>query len=106
MQGLQLMFFTQQNRQHGHKPVSDWLLDLAKQSGLHGATIIGGLKGFGHNGQVHSANFFDLADQPQIIIMTATAEQAATVLSRIKGEKLQLFYVQTAAEFDLLAGVG
>lgn len=106
MQGFQLIFFTQQDRRHGHKPICDWLLDLAKESGLHGATIIAGAKGFGHTGQLHSAHFFELADQPQMVVMTATAEQVQTIFSRIQGESLQLFYVKTPAEFDLLGHTG
>ncbi|HEX4243565.1 MAG TPA: DUF190 domain-containing protein [Steroidobacteraceae bacterium] len=105
MQGFQLAFFTQQDRRHSHKPICDWLLDLAKETGLHGATVLPGAKGFGHSGHLHSANFFDLADQPQMVLMTATAEQAESILSRIKSEKLQLFYVQTAVEFALIGDV-
>ena len=104
MQGFQLTFFTQQDRRHGHTPINDWLLDLARESGLHGATVIAASNGFGHKGKMHSADFFDLADQPQMVVMTATAEQVETILSRIQEEKLQLFYIRTPAEFDLLGG--
>jgi hypothetical protein len=40
-----------------------------------------------------------------MVLMTATAEQAESILSRIKSEKLQLFYVQTAVEFALIGDV-
>jgi uncharacterized protein len=106
MQGFQLTFFTLQDRRHGKKTVSDWLLDLAKESGLHGASVMAGAKGFGHDGLVHSADMIDLADQPLMVVMTATAEQANAVLSRLKAEKLQLFYVKTAVEFGILGEKG
>jgi uncharacterized protein len=102
MQGYQITFFTQQGRKHGHTPLCDWLLGLAKDLDLDGATIVGASKGFGHTGQMHSAGFFDLADQPQLIMMTATAEQAETLLARIRFENLQLFYLKCPAEFGLL----
>jgi PII-like signaling protein len=102
MQGYQFTFFTQQGRRHGHTPLCDWLLGLAKDSGLHGATVVGAAKGFGHTGQMHSAGFFELADQPQLVMMTATAEQAETLLARIRAEDLQLFYLKCPAEFGLL----
>ncbi|HTV79220.1 MAG TPA: DUF190 domain-containing protein [Steroidobacteraceae bacterium] len=102
MQGYQLTFFTQQGRRHGHALLVDWLLMLARDSGLQGATIVAAAKGFGHTGQMHSAGFFDLADQPQLVIMTATAEQAEALLGRIGAENLQLFYLRTPAEFGLL----
>jgi len=102
MQGIQLTFFTLQDRRHGNRPVSDWLLELAKASGLHGATVVAAAKGFGHDGQIHSADLIDLADQPQMVVMTATAEQAKAVLARLQAEKLQLFCVKTAVEFGSL----
>jgi PII-like signaling protein len=102
MQGFQITFFTQQDRRHGHEPLSDWLLGLARESGLAGATVVNGAKGFGHTGQMHSAGFFDLADQPQMVIMTATTEQTEALLSRIRAENLQLSYLKTPAEFGLL----
>jgi PII-like signaling protein len=102
MHGCQLTFFTQQGRRHGHTPLCDWLLKLARDSGLHGATVIGAAKGFGHTGQMHSAGFFELADQPQLVMMTATTEQAEILLAQIRSENLQLFYLKCPAEFGLL----
>jgi uncharacterized protein len=102
MQGYQITFFTQQGRKHGHTALCDWLLGVAKDCGLHGATIVAAAKGFGHTGQMHSAGFFDLADQPQLVVMTATAEQADALLARIRSEDLQLFYLKSPAEFGLL----
>jgi uncharacterized protein len=102
MQGFQIIFFTQQDRRHGQQPVCDWLLDLARESGLDGATLVCGTKGFGHTGRIHSAGFFDLADQPQMVIMTATTEQAQGLLARIDAEELQLSYVKSPVEFGVL----
>lgn len=102
MQGYQLTFFTQQGRRHGHTPLCDWLLALARDCGLHGATVVGAAKGFGHTGQMHSATFFDLADQPQLVIMTATAEQSDALLARIRAENLHLFYLRSPADFGLI----
>jgi uncharacterized protein len=106
MQGFQLSFFTLQDRRHGTKPVSDWLLDLAKELGLHGASVMAGAKGFGHDGQIHSADLIDLADQPQMVVMTATPEQVDMIFSRLKAEQLQLFYVKTSVEFGVLGDAG
>jgi uncharacterized protein len=102
MQGHQITFFTQQGRRHGHQLLAEWLLGLARECGLHGATVIAGAKGIGHDGQVHSAGFIDLADQPQLVIMTATTEQADALLARIQAQDLRLFYVRSAVEFGVL----
>jgi PII-like signaling protein len=106
MQGFQLTFFTLQDRRHGNQPVGDWLLDLAREQGLHGATVVAAAKGFGHDGKIHSADMLDLADQPQMVVMTATAEQVKTILARLQTEKLQLFYVKSAVEFAVLGDTG
>ncbi len=102
MQGYQITFFTQQNRRHGSTPVCDWLLDVAKELALPGATVIGAAKGFGHSGRLHSAGFFDLADQPQMVVMTASDEQAQALLARVTAAGLHLFHVKTPVEFGVL----
>jgi PII-like signaling protein len=102
MQGCQITFFTQQGRRHGHQPIADWLLGLARECGLQGATVVAGAKGIGHDGQLHSAGFIDLADQPQMVIMTATAAQADALLARIQAEDLRLFFVRSPVEFGVL----
>jgi uncharacterized protein len=106
MQGFQLTFFTLQDRRHGNKPISDWLLDLAKELGLHGATVMAGAKGFGHDGQIHSADMIDLADQPQTVVMMATPGQVKSILSRLHAEKLKLFYVKAPVEFGFPGDAG
>lgn len=49
MNGYQITFFTQQDRQHAGKPLADWLMHLAAEMGLRGATLIPGSEGMGHD---------------------------------------------------------
>ena len=102
MNGYQLTFFTQQDRRHGGKPVSEWLMQLAKQLGLRGATVLAAAEGFGHSGHMHSARFFELSDQPQEVVMMVTEEQAAVLFARLKAEKMALFYAKTPVEFGVV----
>jgi PII-like signaling protein len=102
MQGYQITFFTQQDRTHAGKPLCEWLIHLARELGLPGATLIAAAQGYGHSGKLHSAHFFELADQPQAILMLATEAQADLLLARIRAESIQLFYVKAAAEFGSL----
>jgi PII-like signaling protein len=99
MQGYQIIFFTQQDRTHAGKPLCEWLICLARELGLPGATLFAAAEGYGHSGKLHSAHFFELADQPQAILMLATEEQADLLFASIRAEQLQLFYVKSAAEF-------
>lgn len=102
MQGYQITFFTQQDRRHKGKPLADWLVHLAQELGLSGATLISGNEGFGHHGRLHSAHFFELADQPQEVVLAATAEETERLFERLKAEGVHLFYVKTPVEFGVL----
>ena len=102
MKGYQITFFTQQDRKHKSRVLAEWLVQLAKELGLRGATLINATEGFGHSGRIHSAHFFELADQSQAVIMTATQEQAATLFARLRSEEPGVFYVKTAVEFGIV----
>jgi PII-like signaling protein len=102
MKGYQITFFTQQGRKHKSRAVGEWLIELAKELGLRGATLMNGAEGFGHSGRIHSATFFELADQPQAVIMTATLEQAAALFARLSLEEAELFYIKSAADFGVI----
>ncbi len=83
MKGYQITFFTQQDRKHKSMALAEWLIHLAKELGLRGATLVNATEGFGHSGKIHSAHFFELADQPQAVIMTATEQQATSLFARL-----------------------
>ncbi len=102
MNGYQITFFTQQDHRHGGKPVGEWLIHVAKEMGLRGATLVSATEGFGRSGRIHSAHFFELADQPLEILMTATEEQASALFARLAASGVRLFYVKAPVEFGVL----
>jgi PII-like signaling protein len=102
MNGYQLTFFTQQDHRHKGKPVGEWLVHLAKEMGLRGATLMAAGEGFGHRGRIHSAHFFELADQPVEVVMALSAEETDRLFERLKAEGVHLFYVKIAVEFGTL----
>jgi PII-like signaling protein len=106
MKGYQITFFTQQDERHRGKPLADWLLHLAREMGLRGATLIPGSEGFGRVGRIHSAHFFELADQPLEVLMAVTAEEAERLFERLTVEGVHLFYVKTPIEFGILGEEG
>ena len=101
MQGYQLTFFTQQDRRHGFTPLGDWLLQEARRLGIKGATLIAAAEGFGHDRRMHSAHFFDLADQPQEVTMAVTADEAQRLFQRLHEGKIKIFYVKSPIEFGM-----
>jgi uncharacterized protein len=102
MDGYQITFFTHQDRRHKGKPLGDWLVHLAQEMGLRGATLIAGGEGFGHRGRLHSAHFFELADQPVEVMVAVSHDEAARLFERLTTEGVHLFFVKTPVEFGVL----
>nr|WP_274610354.1 DUF190 domain-containing protein [Pseudomonas sp. TH31] len=94
-----VIFFTQQNRRHHGKMLGEWVVDLAKELGLRGATLTTGIEGFGHTGRLHSSHLFELADQPMEIRLAITEEESVRLFQRLEAEDISLFYIKAPIEF-------
>ncbi|CAK0781247.1 DUF190 domain-containing protein [Gammaproteobacteria bacterium] len=102
MNGYQITFFTEQNKRHHGKPLADWLVHLAQEMGLHGATMIPAAEGFGQHRRLHSTHFFELTDQPVEVVMAISEEETQRLFERLRAEGVRLFYVKTLVEFGML----
>lgn len=102
MNGYQLTFFTQQDRRVHGMPIGDWLVRVAREMGLHGATLFSGDEGFGRDHRIHSVRFFELTDQPVEVVMAVTADEADRLFDRLQAEGVHLFYVKTPVEFGVI----
>ncbi len=101
MQGYQLTFFTQQDRKHGCLPLGEWLVQEALKLGVGGATLIAASEGFGHGHKLHSAHFFELADQPIEVTMALSKADAENFFQRLHEEKINVFYLKMPIEFGM-----
>lgn len=106
MKGYQLEFFVEQNKRHGHQALWEWLLEAARTHNIRGATVFMGAMGYGAHRRVHSAHFFELADQPVEVTMVVTEEEAERLFAMLEEEKVHLFFVKVAVEFGTLGEVG
>lgn len=102
MKGYMLTFFTQQDKYHAHKPLAEWLMLAAKDLGVRGATIVPASEGYGHHRRIHSAHFFELADQPLEVVMAVTEEEVRQLFALIEQEGIHVFYAKTEVEFGVL----
>ena len=102
MNGFLITFYTTQNRNYQGQPITEWLFKIAKQMDLSGATVLTATRGLDHHGLVHSAHFFELADQPIQIQFAVTPEQASTLLDYLNSQTIELFYVKTPIEFGFV----
>jgi PII-like signaling protein len=101
MNGYQLTFFTSQDHRIHGTSVAHWLVEKARGMGIRGATLLSASEGFGHHGRLHSAHFFELADQPLEVIMAVTTEEAARLFAMLDSEGVKLFYSRTPVEFGI-----
>ncbi len=102
MKGYHITIFTHQNRRHRGKPLGEWLVSLAKELGLRGATLIAASEGLGHHGRLHAAHFFELADQPLEVQLALTEEECDLLLERLRAENVHVFYIKAPVEFGVL----
>lgn len=102
MNGFLLSFYTAQNRTYQGQMMSEWLLSVAKQMNLRGATVLAGLEGVDHQGLFHSASFFELADRPIQIQFAVSNQQAMELLDYLNDKEISLFYVKTPIEFGVV----
>lgn len=101
MKGYQLTFFTQQDRKHRHTPLGEWLVQAAMQLGIGGATLTVATEGFGRDRKLHSAHFFELADQPVEVTMAVSEQQAERMFEYLVQEGVKVFYVKMPIEFGM-----
>ena len=102
MKGYQVSFFTVQSHRHGGQPIFHWLMHVARELKLRGATLIPASEGFGHHGRMHSAHFFELVDQPVEIVMAVTQDECDRLFARLRAEGVHLFYMKSEVEFGML----
>lgn len=99
MQGYQLTFFTAQDRRVGRRPIGEWLLEFARAHGAMGGTLVGGAEGFDHAGRLHSAHFFELADQPLAVTVSVDEAACQRLMAALAQQEVDLSYVKVPIEF-------
>jgi len=101
MKGTHLRFYTYENRKHGSMLMYEWLLERAKQIGIHGGSAFRAIAGFGRHGKLHEQHFFELAgDVPVLVEFIVSDAEAEQLLAALRAENAQLFYARLPAEFD------
>jgi uncharacterized protein len=90
-----LSFYVSEKQHHAGKPLYEWLLEEAKDMGVHGGSAFRAIAGFGRHGHMHEETFFELAGElavkVEFVIDDALAEQ---LLAKIRNQGLKIFYVK------------
>lgn len=104
MKGYRILFFTQENRTVHGRPVAEWILETARKLGAPGGTMIFDAAGFGHSRRMHSAGFFEMADRPVTVSVTAKESTCEALMDAITAEQMDIFYCRNQVEFGRLGG--
>ena len=84
-EGELLRIFIGESDKHDGKPLFEWIVRKARQSGLAGATVLRGLEGFGAHSRVHTAKLLRLSsDLPVVIEIIDTREKIDRFLPQIE----------------------
>ena len=82
--GQLLRIFIGESDHHKGKPLYEWIVLKARESGLAGATVIRGIEGFGATSRIHTAKILRLSeDLPLIIEIVDTSEKIEAFMPQI-----------------------
>ena len=80
-EGKLLRVFVGESDKHGHKPLYQAIVELLRERGLAGATVLRGVEGFGAHSRLHTDRILRLTqDLPMVIECVDTAERIDEVL--------------------------
>jgi len=81
-----LRIFIGESDKHGHQPLYEAIVQLARKKGLAGATVLRGVMGFGAHSRMHTTKILRLSeDLPIIIEIVDKPERIADLLEDIDG---------------------
>jgi PII-like signaling protein len=107
MNGTYLRFYVHENRKHHGMLVYEWLLETAKNSGIHGGSAFRAIAGYGRHGVLHEQHFFELAGDLTVEVeFLLSEEQAEALLGVLRREQVRVFYAKVPAQFGVIEGSG
>ena len=103
MTGIHIKFYLHENRKHKGKLLYEWMLERAKEIGIHGGSVFRAIAGYGRHGLLHEEHFFELGSNlPLEVTFNLDENELNQLLTIIKNEKLDIFYVKMPVDFGLV----
>jgi PII-like signaling protein len=82
--GQLLRIFIGEDDKHEGIPLYEWLVKMARESGLAGATVLRGLEGFGAHSRLHTTKILRLStDLPIVVEIVDTPEKIEKFLPMV-----------------------
>jgi PII-like signaling protein len=83
-ENILMRIFIGEHDRYEHQSLSEALVELFRQEGFAGATVLRGLCGFGANRVCHTQRLLDLsADLPLIVEVVETQEKIDAIMPRL-----------------------
>ena len=83
-EGKLLRIFIGESDKHGRKPLYQAIVEMLREQGMAGATVLRGVEGFGANSHLHTARILRLSEDLPIVIEVAdTAEKIEAIMPRL-----------------------
>lgn len=101
MQGYQLTFFTHCYRHSGGFFLGERLLQKTHRLVLSGAPLLASAHGFDHDGQIHSARFFELVNQSIMVMLVLSTADIVCLFQRLRDEVVRVFYARVPTKFGM-----
>jgi PII-like signaling protein len=83
-EGKLLRIFIGESDKHGRKPLYQAIVEMLREQGMAGATVLRGIEGFGANSHLHTARILRLSEDLPIVIEVAdTAEKIEAIMPKL-----------------------
>lgn len=74
-EGARLRVYLGESDKHEGKPLYEWLVLKARETGLAGATVLRGIEGFGAHSRLHTAKILRLSEDLPIVVEIVDARE-------------------------------
>jgi len=107
MNAVALRFYVHQPRKHGRQLLFEWLLERAKELGIHGGSAFLAIAGFGRHGVIREQKFFELPEVlPVMVEFIVSSEEADALLNLVRRERIHCFCTRTNTKVILIDDSG
>ena len=83
-EGKLLRIFIGESDKHGRKPLYQAIVEMLREEGMAGATVLRGIEGFGANSHLHTARILRLSeDLPVVIEVADRVERIEAIMPKL-----------------------
>lgn len=94
-----LSFYISEKQHHSDMPLYEWLLEEARNTGIHGGSAFRSIAGFGRHGRMHEDTFFELAGELAVKVeFVLDDELADQLIEKVRQLNMEVYYLKQRVE--------